>query len=164
MGGLSLASRNLVHSKESSMFRPVRWIFTAVLALVTTFAFGAAGITVYKDPDCGCCGAWVDHLKANGFAVEVHEVRDMSPHKQKLSVPKRLASCHTAVVGGYTIEGHVPAAEIRRLLAERPRAKGLAVPGMPQGSPGMETGKLDPYDVLLFTSGGKASVYRSYGK
>ena len=146
------------------MFRRVRWILAAMLFAVTTFAFAASGVTVYKDPNCGCCAAWVDHLKANGFAVNVHEVRDMTPHKQKLGVPERLASCHTAVVDGYTIEGHVPAAEIRRLLAERPRARGLAVPGMPQGSPGMETGKLDPYDVLLFTSDGKASVYRSYGK
>ena len=146
------------------MLRPFSWIVAVVLATVATFAFAASTVTVYKDPDCGCCGAWVDHLKANGFAVKVHEVRDMTPHKQKLGVPERLASCHTATVGGYTIEGHVPAAEIRRLLAERPRAKGLAVPGMPQGSPGMETGKLDPYDVLLFTSNGDSRVYGSYGK
>jgi hypothetical protein len=94
----------------------------------------------------------------------VHEVRDMTPHKQRLGVPERLSGCHTAVAGGYTIEGHVPAAEIKRLLAERPKAKGLAVPGMPQGSPGMETGKLDPYDVLLFETNGTTRVYRSYGK
>jgi len=119
-------------------------------------------VTVYKDPDCGCCGAWVKHLQANGFRTKVHEVRDMSPHKKKLGVPEQLASCHTAVAGGYTIEGHVPAADIKRLLAERPRAKGLAVPGMPQGSPGMETGKFDPYDVLLFDTQGKTTVYRSY--
>lgn len=146
------------------MHRIAHWIVAAVLTAVTMFASAASGVTVYKDPDCGCCNAWVDHLKANGFAVKVHEVRDMTPHKKKLGVPERLASCHTAVVDGYTIEGHVPAAEIRRLLAERPRAKGLAVPGMPQGSPGMETGKIDPYDVLLFTNDGKASVYRTYGK
>ena len=121
-------------------------------------------IIVYKDPNCGCCTAWVDHLKANGFSVTVHDVRDRAPHKKKLGVPERLASCHTAVVDGYTIEGHVPASEIKRLLAERPRATGLAVPGMPEGSPGMETGKRDPYDVLLFDKDGKASVYKSYGK
>jgi hypothetical protein len=127
-------------------------------------AVGAAGVTVYKDPNCGCCSAWVDHLKANGFSVAVHNVKDMAPHKKKLGVPERLASCHTAVVDGYTIEGHVPATEIKRLLAERPRASGLAVPGMPEGSPGMETGKRDPYDVLLFDTDGKATVYKSYGK
>jgi hypothetical protein len=127
-------------------------------------SIAAPKVVVYKDPDCGCCGAWVDHMKANGFSVTVHDVRDMTPHKRKLGVPERLGSCHTAVVDGYTIEGHVPAADVKRLLKERPKAKGLAVPGMPQGSPGMETGKLDPYDVLLFDSVGKASVYRSYGK
>ena len=137
--------------------------FAATLLLgLSALASAADTVTVYKDPDCGCCGAWVKHLQANGFRTKVHEVRDMSPHKKKLGVPEQLASCHTAVAGGYTIEGHVPAADIKRLLAERPRAKGLAVPGMPQGSPGMETGKFDPYDVLLFDTHGKTTVYRSY--
>ena len=142
----------------------VKGMITAVLLAFAGFAIAAPQVTVYKDPECGCCGAWVDHLKANGFAVKVHEVRDMTPHKQRLGVTERLSGCHTAVAGGYTIEGHVPAAEIKRLLAERPKAKGLAVPGMPQGSPGMETGKLDPYDVLLFDTNGTTRVYRSYGK
>jgi hypothetical protein len=132
--------------------------------MLAAAATAAPPVTVYKDPDCSCCGAWVEHLKANGFAVTVHEVRDMSPHKKRLGVPERLGSCHTASVGGYTIEGHVPAADIKRLLTERPKARGLAVPGMPQGSPGMETGKLDPYDVLLFDAAGGTRVYRSYGK
>ncbi len=139
-------------------------LITAALLAFAGLAIAAPQVTVYKDPECGCCGAWVDHLKANGFAVKVHEVRDMTPHRQRLGVPERLSGCHTAVAGGYTIEGHVPAAEIKRLLAERPKAKGLAVPGMPQGSPGMETGKLDPYDVLLFETNGTTRVYRSYGK
>jgi hypothetical protein len=138
-------------------------LFTAVL-LGPLQAFGAAGITVYKDPSCGCCSAWADHLKAAGFAVTVHEVADVSAHKRRLGVPQRLASCHTAVVDGYTVEGHVPAADIKRLLLERPKATGLAVPGMPHGSPGMETGKREPYDVLLFDKAGKTTVYRSYGK
>lgn len=137
----------------------------AILLLgFSALASAAERVTVYKDPDCGCCGAWVEHLKTNGFSVKVNDVRDMTPHKKRLGVPERLGSCHTAVVGGYTIEGHVPASDIRRLLAERPRAKGLAVPGMPQGSPGMETGKFDPYDVLLFDSRGKTTVYASYPK
>lgn len=141
-----------------------RTALAAMLLVLTACAAAAQTVTVYKDPGCGCCAAWVDHLKANGFAVKVHDVRDMTPHKERLKVPERLASCHTAVVGGYTIEGHVPAAEVKRLLAERPNAIGLAVPGMPQGSPGMETGKRDAYDVLLFGAGGTTKVYRSYGK
>ena len=146
------------------MHQLIRATVAALLLAAGALALAAPPVTVYKDPGCGCCGAWVDYMKANGFSVTVHDVRDMTPHKQKLGVPERLASCHTAVIDGYTIEGHVPVADIRRLLAERPKARGLAVPGMPQGSPGMETGKLDPYDVLLFHTGGKASVYRSYGK
>ena len=142
----------------------IRATVAALLLAAGAWALAAPPVTVYKDPNCGCCGAWVDYMKANGFSVTVHDVRDMTPHKQKLGVPERLASCHTAVIDGYTIEGHVPVSDIRRLLAERPKARGLAVPGMPQGSPGMETGKLDPYDVLLFQTGGKTSVYRSYGK
>ena len=146
------------------MHQLIRASVAALLLAAGALALAAPPVTVYKDPGCGCCGAWVDYMKANGFSVTVHDVRDMTPHKHKLGVPERLASCHTAVIDGYTIEGHVPVADIRRLLAERPKARGLAVPGMPQGSPGMETGKLDPYDVLLFHTGGKASVYRSYGK
>ena len=146
------------------MRKPLHTLLAMVLAGFASLAVAAPTITVYKDPNCGCCSAWVDHLKANGFKATVHEVRDTSPHKQKLGVPERLASCHTASVAGYTIEGHVPAADIRRLLAERPKAKGLAVPGMPQGSPGMETGKLDRFDVLLFDDAGNAQVYRSYNQ
>ena len=141
-----------------------RTIIALLLLGMTAFVSAAQTITVYKDPNCGCCSEWVKHLQANGFQTKVHDVSDMTAHKQKLRVPERLASCHTAVVDGYTIEGHVPAADIKRLLANRPKARGLAVPGMPQGSPGMETGKLEPYDVLLFTDRGEATVFSSYGK
>ncbi|HEY5635407.1 MAG TPA: DUF411 domain-containing protein [Burkholderiales bacterium] len=117
-------------------------------------------VTVYKSPTCGCCGEWVKHLKSNGFKVEAHDVADLDPIKQKLGVRPELASCHTATVGGYTIEGHVPASDIRRLLAERPKdAKGLAVPGMPVGSPGMETGPAQPYATLLFDKAGGTRVF-----
>ena len=150
---------------SKALARRLSRAFAFLVALAAaTGAMAASPITVYKDAGCGCCVAWVDHLKANGFAVTVHDVRDVTPHKQKLGVPERLASCHTAIVDGYTLEGHVPATEIRRLLTERPKAKGLAVPGMPQGAPGMETGKLDPYNVLLFDTNGTTTVYRSYGK
>lgn len=142
----------------------LRHVLAAALLGVVAGALAAPAATVYKDPACGCCGAWVDHLKANGFPVTVHETQTVSDQKKRLGVPEALASCHTAVIDGYVIEGHVPAADIKRLLAERPRASGLAVPGMPQGSPGMETGKLDPYNVMLFDKAGKTSVYKTYGK
>ena len=97
-------------------------------------------ITVYKSPSCGCCKMWIEHLESEGFTVEAFDSDDMTAIKKELSVPRQMSSCHTAKVGGYTIEGHVPAADIRRLLAEQPDADGLAVPGMPVGSPGMEYG------------------------
>lgn len=107
-------------------------------------------VTVYKSPSCGCCTGWVEHLQANGFDVDVRDGA-VNPIKARLGVPERLWSCHTGVVGGYAIEGHVPAEDIHRLLAERPQAKGLAVPGMPVGSPGMEQGdQREPYEVVLF--------------
>lgn len=138
----------------------------AVLVTVLLFQVYAAGpaVTVYKDPSCGCCALWVKHLEANGFEVTVHNVEDIAEYKQKHGVPLDAQSCHTAVVDGYTIEGHVPAAEIHRLLKERPQAKGLAVPGMPIGSPGMESGTIpnQNYRVLLFKSNGETSVYSEY--
>lgn len=119
-------------------------------------------ITVYKNPSCGCCGRWVDHLRANGFAVETHDRDDVGLEKQRFGVPTSLYSCHTARVGVYTIEGHVPADDIRRLLAEMPAIDGLAVPGMPQGSPGMETGRVDRYDVVHFDADGNTGVFSSH--
>ncbi|HWP83626.1 MAG TPA: DUF411 domain-containing protein [Terriglobia bacterium] len=120
-------------------------------------------MTVYKTATCGCCGKWVEHVKNNGFQVTVHEVADLSEYKERYGVPKELESCHTAIVGGYTIEGHVPAADILRLLKEKPAAKGLAAPGMPLGSPGMEMGdRKDAYDVLLFTADGKTTVFQHH--
>lgn len=122
----------------------------------------AADITVYRSPSCGCCGAWVDHLRENGFSVTVREQDDLDPVKALLGVPGALQACHTATVGGYVVEGHVPARDIRRLLAEQPRGIGLAVPGMPAGSPGMEQGgEVEPYEVLLFGAGG-VQVFNAY--
>lgn len=108
-------------------------------------------ITVAKRPSCGCCEGWVDHLRKNGFKTTASEVADLASMKARLGVPKKLASCHTAEIGGYVIEGHVPADAIKRLLQEKPKAIGLAVPGMPVGSPGMEGGEPETYDVILFT-------------
>ena len=109
-------------------------------------------ITVTKDPNCGCCSGWVEHLRQAGFAVEVRDVPDVNRVKARLGVPSDLAACHTAEVSGYVIEGHVPVAALRRLLDEKPNAKGLAVAGMPVGSPGMEVPGTPPdtYDVILF--------------
>jgi hypothetical protein len=130
------------------------------LASVVTAAprSNAAGPTVVvsKDPNCDCCGAWAEHLRTSGFAVELHDVTDLGAVKTRLGVPTDLAACHTAEVGGYVIEGHVPASAIKRLLRERPSGKGLAaVPGMPVGSPGMEVPRVAPeeYAVVLFGLG-----------
>jgi hypothetical protein len=110
----------------------------------------APTIIVSKDPNCGCCTGWVQHLRRNGFAATVIETVDMKSVKSRLGVPANLASCHTAEIAGYIIEGHVPGQAISRLLAEKPNAIGLAVPGMPIGSPGMEGGTPEIYDVILF--------------
>ncbi|HEX9181051.1 MAG TPA: DUF411 domain-containing protein [Burkholderiales bacterium] len=137
-----------------------------VLALSWAFAARsqaadpAPTVTVYKSPSCSCCGKWVDHLRAGGFRVAVHDVQSVEPFKERYGVPPRLASCHTATVNGYVIEGHVPADLIRKLLAEKPKVKGLAVPGMPVGSPGMEQGNVkEPYDVVSFDQTGRTAVF-----
>ena len=115
---------------------------------------------VYKTPTCGCCAKWVEHVKLAGFAPQVHDMPDVSPMKAKVGLPPGLQSCHTALVGGYIIEGHVPVDLVQRLLTEKPKVAGLAVPGMPVGSPGMEMGdRKDPYDVFAFTKEGTTSVY-----
>lgn len=118
-------------------------------------------VEVARSPSCNCCGAWIDHMRAEGFTVRDRLVEDLDPLKTALGVPASVQSCHTAVIDGYVIEGHVPAREIRRLLAERSSAIGLAVPGMPVGSPGMETGGTpDTYDVLIFGAEGARSFAR----
>jgi hypothetical protein len=122
-------------------------------------------LQVWKDPNCGCCKDWIAHLQAEGFSVTSHDSGNTAV-RRRLGLPERYGSCHTAQVGGYVIEGHVPARDIRRLLAEKPRAIGLAVPGMPVGSPGMDGpaygGRQDPHDVLLVQADGSATVYQSY--
>jgi hypothetical protein len=117
-------------------------------------------IVVNRDPSCGCCGGWVEHVRKAGFAAEVVESTDMNRVKTRLGVPQALAACHTAEVDGYVIEGHVPAAAIRRLLVEKPAAKGLAVPGMPVGSPGMEQGdRRQAYATILFMRDGRRQLF-----
>lgn len=114
---------------------------------------------VYKTPTCGCCNGWIDHLEAAGFAVEARDVRDIVSIKQDAGVPVSLSSCHTALIDGYVVEGHVPIDEVKRLLAERPEVAGIAVPGMPIGSPGMEGPNPQPYQIVSFTHDGATAVY-----
>ena len=143
-----------------------------VVALLSALAFPALAqprateIHVYKSPTCGCCNDWIKHLEASGFAVSATNVPESRHYRARFGMPARLGSCHTAVVAGYVIEGHVPAREIKRLLRERPTALGLSGPGKPVGSPGMDGpeygGQVDPYDVLLVQKDGRASVYAAY--
>lgn len=147
--------------------------FVSVLAALATAPLAAKAnanaerpvVEVWKAPTCGCCKDWIKYLQANGFEVKAHDTGNTDA-RQRLGMPIQFGSCHTARVGGYAIEGHVPAREIRRLLAERPAAVGLSVPAMPVGSPGMDGpeygGRRDPYDVLLVRQNGKASVFQSY--
>ncbi|MBF0180879.1 MAG: DUF411 domain-containing protein [Magnetococcales bacterium] len=116
---------------------------------------------VWKSRTCGCCKLWVQHLEAHGFRVEARDVEDLSAKKRQLGVPPAMESCHTAEIGGYLVEGHVPAEDVRRLLAEKPAVRGIAAPGMPVGSPGMEVPgqKPDPYEVIAFTPDGKTRVF-----
>ena len=138
----------------------------ALLALAGRRADAAAlfakpSIVVYKDPGCGCCNAWVDHLRASGFDVQAHDVSDMDERKGLMGVPAALRSCHTAQTGAYVIEGHVPAADIKRALAERPQILGLAIPGMPMSAPGMAQpgAPHQPYEVLAFQRDGATEVF-----
>lgn len=144
----------------------------ALVALALTVSASAPGshrpdasphIVVFKDPACGCCKSWVDRLRQAGFDVVVHDTNDMTGAKNTGHVPQQLRTCHTAFVNGYVIEGHVPPADIARLLAEKPRVAGLAVPGMPAGSPGMEVGgRTDHYDVIAFNRDGSTHTYAQH--
>lgn len=146
-----------------------------LLTVLFSFVLGASAhaeeptlpsVTVYKSASCGCCRLWVQHLVRAGFPVQVKNVGNLNPVKQRAGIPVGLGSCHTAEVGGYFVEGHVPAQDIKRLLREHPRAKGLVVPGMPAGSPGMEvpSGQVRPYEVLLVADDGKTSSFARHGQ
>jgi hypothetical protein len=140
------------------------------LAIATVVAFipakapaaAEAHIEVYKSPSCGCCGKWAEHLRQSGFSVSVNEISDLPEFRTRSGISKTLASCHTAIADGYVVEGHVPASDIWSLLRNRPKALGLAVPGMPSGSPGMDAPHAEPYDVLLVQADGTTRVFRSY--
>jgi len=122
-------------------------------------------LVVHKSPTCGCCHNWVLHMRKAGFPVEVRDTNDLGAIKAEVKLPYGLGSCHTAQVGDYFVEGHVPAEDVKRLLAKRPAARGLAVPGMPIGSPGMEqSGRVQPYDVLLVAPDGTTTVFAHHGQ
>ncbi len=146
------------------MVKPVT-VLLAVLCLgagISLPASAADTVDVYKSPYCGCCEKWVKHLQQAGFAVRTHDVADVPAARQRLGMPDRLGSCHTAKVAGYVVEGHVPAADIQRLLKEKPKALGIAVPSMPPGSPGMESPKPVPYNTLLVQAGGETSIFAKH--
>ena len=140
--------------------RTLSLLAAALLPVSARAQAPAADVKVYKDPSCGCCGAWAEHMRRNGFRVAAFDVADLDAVKKKQRVPAALGSCHTAIVAGYTIEGHVPAETVRRLLAQRPAGViGLAVPGMPLGSPGMESPTPQRYDILAFDATGASRVF-----
>lgn len=135
-------------------------LFVASGLLVLGSAAHAATLTVHKSASCGCCAKWVEHVQKHGFSVKVVNVDDIMAVKAKAGIPDRLASCHTSMVGGYVVEGHVPAADIKKLLAQKPKAKGIVVPGMPMGSPGMEHGDhRAPFQTLLLKADGTTAVF-----
>lgn len=140
-------------------FRPHSLVLALLLGSGAVWAQSATTVEVFKNPQCGCCGKWVEHLRESGFQVRAHEIADVPAARKQLGMPDRLGSCHTAKVGGYVVEGHVPAADIQRLLKEKPKALGLAVPSMPPGSPGMESPKPIPYDTLLVQADGSTGVF-----
>ena len=146
------------------MLKRVMLLAATPLAIASLAAPAAAAvINVVKTAACGCCGKWVEHMKKAGHDVRVVNVADVTPTARRLGVPDDLRSCHTSSVGGYAIEGHVPAADIARLLRERPKAAGLSVPGMVAGSPGMEMGSnKPPYQTIIFTRDGKRKVFAQH--
>ena len=150
------------------MRRTLARIFVAGVVALTGCVGGeeAPVVDVYKTRTCGCCRKWVEHLRAHGFTVRTTDVRNLEEIEARSRVPAPVRSCHTAVVDGYIVEGHVPAADVHRLLEARPAVAGVAVPGMPAGSPGMEVAgrRAEPYEVLAFDEGGKTEVFASHGQ
>ena len=145
------------------MAKPITVLLTLfALGVFVTQASAADAVDVYKSPYCGCCGKWIEHLRQAGFEVRTHEVNDVPAARQRLGMPEHLGSCHTAKVAGYVVEGHVPASDIQRLLKEKPKALGLAVPSMPPGSPGMESSKPVPYNTLLVKADGEIAVFAKH--
>ncbi|WP_239112616.1 DUF411 domain-containing protein [Halomicronema sp. CCY15110] len=149
------------------------WFLSAIVAGLVVSACSAIGVggqsaiaaelTVFRSPTCGCCGLWIDHMEQAGFTVRDEVTEDMATVKQEYGLPQNLASCHTTIADGYVIEGHIPAADVQRLLTEKPDIAGIAVPGMPIGSPGMESGNyVEPYTVFSFTDAGETAAFAEH--
>ncbi|MDO9241262.1 MAG: DUF411 domain-containing protein [Methylicorpusculum sp.] len=146
-----------MNKKLLALVMPLSIIFQSAIAETTK------EILVYRSPTCSCCGKWLEHLKQNNFDVKDIVTEDMDEVKAKLGVPKQLASCHTAVIDGYVVEGHLPAADIEKMLKDKPKIAGISVPGMPMGTPGMEMGgRKDPYQVISFDKDNNQQIYNSY--
>lgn len=144
------------------MFKTRPFIIALVLFASINLAQAAERVEVFKSPYCGCCEKWIEHMRKAGFDVVTKDVNDVPATRKVTGMPERFGSCHTAKVGGYAVEGHVPATDVRRLLKEKPKAIGLAAPGMPQGSPGMETSQPQPYDTLLVQADGSYKVFAKH--
>ena len=158
-----------MHIPAQSKLKSVRTLVaSALLGLATLGGISTAvaaddEVVMYKDPNCGCCGKWAEHMRTHGFKVKEVATTQMGQVKGEAGVPQALGSCHTAKVGGYVVEGHVPAADVRRMLTEKPAIAGISAPGMPMGSPGMEGPyPADRYDVVSFDAQGRTAVYASH--
>lgn len=171
---LLLLAGSVLLTSACNAASPATTAQTAVIAASTAPATSAAQqvptnkalplVTVHKDPNCGCCGGWAEHMRAAGFPVQIHDTDDMLAVKQRLGIGEGMYSCHTSEIDGYVIEGHVPVEDIRRLLAERPEARGLVLPGMPIGSPGMESpdGYRQPFTVGLLQHDGSVRAFSQH--
>ena len=134
----------------------------ALLGSASVWAQTLPTVDIYKSPSCDCCGKWIAHMKKNGFRVAIHDVDNIPASRRKLGIPEKFGSCHSSKIGDYVAEGHVPAADIKRMLKEKPKALGLAVPSMPPGSPGMDIPHSPPYETLLVQSDGSSRVYAKH--
>ena len=160
VGGVYLLSRN---NTQTVWDRPDHKILASVWDRETESYSGNVKMSVYRSPSCGCCGVWIEHMKKHGFAITDIKTDELEAIKEQYNVPSNLASCHTAMIDGYLMEGHIPADEIKRFLKQKPNLKGLSVPGMPLGTPGMEAGeRKQPFDVLAFNDSGKVEVFKHY--
>ncbi|MDY7015008.1 MAG: DUF411 domain-containing protein [Cyanobacteriota bacterium] len=159
-GGAYLAASN---STPANRDRADSTILASVWDRQTEAYAGNVKMTVYRSPSCGCCGLWIEHAKKHGFQITDIKTENIDAIKRDNNVPENLASCHTTIIDGYAMEGHIPADEIKRFLKQKPQAIGLAVPGMPLGTPGMESGnRKQPFDVLAFGGNGQVEVFASY--
>lgn len=162
LGACTQSARSTADSTSSAGSAAPNATVTPAAAATASAPTAEPTLVVYKTPTCGCCKGWVNAMEKSGFKVEVHDIDDLTATKHAAGVPDELQACHTARIGGYVVEGHVPAADIRRLLAERPDIAGIAAPGMPMGSPGMEGGSAEHYDVVTFGGSGRSTVYASH--